>query len=114
MLLSCIHAPGLLALVSETQSINAEPNQMIDQKLLSMLRCVISGTPLRPAEPSFVEKMNELIKRGELRDRQDQRISEGLDEGLISETGGLMYPVRNGIVCMVADEAIVLPANLES
>ncbi|GAA4462879.1 hypothetical protein [Novipirellula rosea] len=87
---------------------------MIDQNLLSMLRCVLSGEPLRPAEPSFVEKINELIKNGELRDRQDQRIREGIDTGLIRESGGLMYPVRDGIVCMVADEAIVLPANKES
>ncbi|EMI16775.1 hypothetical protein RMSM_06293 [Rhodopirellula maiorica SM1] len=87
---------------------------MIDQNLLSMLRCVLSGEPLQPAEPSFVEKINESIKLGELRDRQDQRIHEGIDTGLISKSGGLMYPVRDGIVCMVADEAIVLPANKES
>ncbi|GAA5509302.1 hypothetical protein [Novipirellula caenicola] len=87
---------------------------MIDQNLLAMLRCVLSGESLQPAEPAFVEKINELIKRGELRDRQDQRIQEGIETGLICESGGLMYPVRDGIVCMVAEEAIVLPAKKES
>ncbi|TWU23944.1 hypothetical protein Pla52o_18670 [Novipirellula galeiformis] len=85
---------------------------MIDPNLVSLLRCPLSGGTLQVAQASMVEKINAAISRGELRDRQDQRITEAIDLGLVTTTGDLIYPIRDGIVCMVVDEAIVLPAKM--
>ncbi len=81
---------------------------MIDEKLLRMLRCIVTGKPLRLADPALVNFINESIDRGEARDRLDQRITTPIDSGLVCDEGELLYPVRGGIVCMVADEAVVL------
>jgi len=58
--------------------------QVLDEEMLSILRCPVTRSKLR------------------------------LENGwLISETGGLRYPIRNGIPVLLAEEA-TLPQGIES
>jgi uncharacterized protein len=62
----------------------ATPPQVIDEETIAILRCPVTHSRLR------------------------------LEEGfLVSEIGGLRYPVRNGIPIMLPEEAR-LPAGIES
>ncbi len=62
----------------------ATPPQVIDEETISILRCPVTHSKLR------------------------------LEDGfLVSEIGGLRYPVRNGIPVMLPEEAR-LPAGIES
>jgi uncharacterized protein len=62
----------------------ATPPQTLDEDTISILRCPVTHSPLR------------------------------LEDGfLVSEIGGLKYPVRNGIPIMLPEEAR-LPAGLET
>ncbi|TWU41049.1 Trm112 family protein [Novipirellula artificiosorum] len=81
---------------------------MIDPTLLAILRCPLTGQPLHEAENSLINRINEEIGKGEIRDALDQRITVPIDSGLRIDGGKTVYPIRAGIVCMVADEAIVL------
>ncbi|TWU43108.1 hypothetical protein Q31b_21450 [Novipirellula aureliae] len=79
---------------------------MIDKELLKLLRCPRSRRTMQLAPESLVSKLNEAVKRGELRDLGDQKITQPIDAALMVCDGAEVYPIRGGIVSMVAEEAI--------
>jgi uncharacterized protein YbaR (Trm112 family) len=81
---------------------------MIDDQLLTLIQCPLSRQSLRIAPEALVTELNEKISRGELRDRSDQRVAEALDQGLITESGDRLYPVRGGIPTLIAEQSIEL------
>jgi uncharacterized protein YbaR (Trm112 family) len=81
---------------------------MIDPKLINLLRCPSDGSRLHLADPLLVARINGQIQQGVARDRQDQRVIEPIDGGLVNEKGDRVYPIRGGIPTLVADEAIRL------
>lgn len=84
---------------------------MIDNELLRILRCPIDGKMLKIAEESLISGLNESISRGEIRSRQDQRVTLPIESGLLGGEGKWLYPIRNGIPTLIADEAILIPAE---
>ncbi len=81
---------------------------MIDQELLAMLRCPIDGIALEMADEATVNRINTGIEAGEIRDRVDQKVTEPIDEGLVTADGKRLYPVRNHVPTLIAEEAIEL------
>ena len=81
---------------------------MIDDKLLTLIQCPISGQTLRIAPDELVASLNQKIAAGSVRDQSDQLVKDALDHGLITEDGARLYPVRGGIPTLVADSAIEL------
>ena len=81
---------------------------MIDEQLLALIRCPISGQTLAIAPAEMVAGLNKKIDEGQLRDASDQLVQGHLDQGLINESGDRMYPVRGGIPSLVSDAAIGL------
>ena len=85
-----------------------EQENVINANLLRMLRCPKEGDLLAIADDSLIQKLNEQIKRGELRDAQDQKIQEPIEAALVTASGSRVYPIRGGIPTLIADEAIEL------
>jgi len=83
---------------------------MIDQELLKMLRCPRSHQAVQMAPESLVIKLNSAIERGELRDVDDQKITHPIEGAVMVPHAKQVYPIRGGIVSMVADEAISIAA----
>ena len=81
---------------------------MIDEKLIQMLRCPIDGSELALADKPLLQRINEAIGRGEVRDRHDQKVTQTLDQGLLSAASNRLYAVRGGIPTLIANEAIEL------
>ena len=81
---------------------------MIDPKILPLIRCPLDGQPLEIASSDLIAQLNEQIKAGELRDRADGKVSETVDEGLITADGQRFYPARKGIPTLIVDQAIDL------
>ena len=79
---------------------------MIDPKLLAMLRCPIAGGVLHLAEDSLIERLQTAIERGDARDRLEQKVNEGIEGGLVDQQQVWLYPIRDGIPTLVAEEAI--------
>ena len=81
---------------------------MIEPKLLAVLRCPVTGGELKLAEKTLVERLNAAIDGGTLRDRQDQKVTQAIDGGLVTSDTNRLYPIRGGIPTMIADESIEL------
>jgi uncharacterized protein YbaR (Trm112 family) len=83
---------------------------MIDSELMKILCCPETRQGLRPAERAVVEKLNQQIGAGQLRNRAGATVKEALEGGLVRADGKYVYPVRGNLPIMLVDEAIELPA----
>jgi uncharacterized protein YbaR (Trm112 family) len=85
-----------------------ESKSQIDPDLLAMLRCPKEGSKLAIADDSLIRRLNDAIRRGELRDSDDQRVDEPIEGGLITESGNRLYPIRGRIPTLIVEESIEL------
>jgi uncharacterized protein YbaR (Trm112 family) len=81
---------------------------MIDSELLKILCCPETHQELRVAEPALIDKLNQQITAGSLRNRSGQPVKEKMDSGLVRADGKVLYPVLQDIPLMLKDEAIGL------
>jgi uncharacterized protein len=81
---------------------------MIDAELLKILCCPETHQELRVAEPGLVEKLNQQIAAGGLKNRAGQLVAKQIDCGLVRADGKYLYPIRQDIPVMLVDEAIPL------
>lgn len=79
---------------------------MIDEKLLPLIQCPVSGQTLRLSPPETITALNEKIALGLVRDASDELVESNLDQGLLTADGERLYPVRGGIPTLIADSAI--------
>ena len=79
---------------------------MIDPELLKIMCCPETHQPIAVAEPSLIEKLNQQIAAGQLKNRGGQLIKEKIDGGLVREDKKFVYPLRENIPIMLIDEAI--------
>jgi uncharacterized protein YbaR (Trm112 family) len=81
---------------------------MIDAELLKMLCCPETHQEVRLADATLVNRVNQQIAAGGLKNRASQPVREPLDGGLVRADGKFLYPVRHDIPVMLVDEAIPL------
>jgi uncharacterized protein YbaR (Trm112 family) len=81
---------------------------MIDSELLKILCCPETHQGLRVAESELVEKLNQQVASGRLKNRAAQPVKEKIDGGLVRADGKFLYAVRQNIPVMLVDEAIPL------
>ena len=77
-------------------------------EVLSILRCPETRQALVIAEAAVVERLNEQVAAGSLRNAGDQPLTVKLDGGLVRADGQALYPVRNKVPLLLVDEAIQL------
>jgi uncharacterized protein YbaR (Trm112 family) len=84
---------------------------MIDPELLKILCCPETHQDLRLAEPAVIEKLNQQVSAGALKNRTGQPVQEKIDGGLVRADGKYLYPIRRKIPVMLVDEGIPLAAS---
>ena len=78
----------------------------VDGKLLEILCCPVSKTPLTLLAQEKLDKLNSIINSGEALFVNGEKITEPLSEGLITEDGKVIYPVRNDIPVLLEEKGI--------
>ena len=82
---------------------------MIDQRLLDILVCPETKQDLVLAEPVLINKINGLIKTGNLKNRSKQKVTEKIDGGLVQiNEKNYLYPIRDEIPILLIEESIPL------
>ncbi len=80
----------------------------VSPELLEILVCPETKQPVTPAAPELLERVNERIRAGTLRNRGGDPVESELTEALVREDGRVLYPVDDGIPVMLVEESIEL------
>lgn len=78
----------------------------VDGKLLEILCCPVSKTPLVPMTDGQLEKLNVAIARGEVKFVDGKPVEATLQEGLITEDRKVIYPVEDDIPILLHEKGI--------
>jgi len=78
----------------------------IDGKLLEILCCPVSKTPLARLSPSRLQKLNQAISAGEVQYIDGEPVDKPLREALITEDSRVVYAVVDGIPILLENQGI--------
>jgi uncharacterized protein YbaR (Trm112 family) len=78
----------------------------VNGKLLEILCCPVSKTPLTVLGRQKLEKLNRAIENGEALYVGGEKVTEPLQEGLITEDGKVIYPVQDDIPILLEEKGI--------
>ena len=81
---------------------------MISKDLLEMLVCPESHQSLTIAQPELVERINQGIEKGRVKNAGGTKVAKPFDGGLLRADGKVFYPVLDEIPVLLVDEAILL------
>lgn len=81
---------------------------MLDEDSVRRLRCPVTLGKLTQADDQLVERVNRLIERGGLSTRGGQPQNKRVQGGLVTDDRCHLYPIEDGIVCLLAENAIEL------
>ena len=79
---------------------------MIDAELLKLLCCPETRQPLSLADAALVQRLNEQITAGQLRNRAGKPVTRKCDSALLRKDGQFAYAICENIPILLIDEAI--------
>ncbi len=78
----------------------------MDKKLLDILCCPVSRSPLRLLARKELDSLNQAIDAGTVDTVSGEKVTERLSEGLISVDGKVIYRVEDDIPVLLGDQGI--------
>lgn len=78
----------------------------MDAKLLEILCCPLSKTPVRMVSRVEIDTLNRLISEGGVLTTAHKPVSTIMSEALITRDGKIIYRIEDGIPVMLIDEGI--------
>jgi uncharacterized protein len=78
----------------------------IDGKLLEILCCPVSRSPLSMLSATKLGKINAAIARGEVKYVDGAKVGSALPEGLITDDGKVIYAVEDNIPILLHEKGI--------
>ena len=78
----------------------------IDGKLLEILCCPVSKTPLTQLAGTRLKKLNAAIEEGDVQYVNGDAVKETLREALVTEDSKVIYPVVDGIPVLLEEKGI--------
>ena len=83
-------------------------SSMIPADLLQILRCPLTGQPLVWADEATVRRGNATLQARAGRESRSETENASFTAALIREDRKVLYPVRDGIPVLLAEEAVNL------
>lgn len=78
----------------------------VDGKLLEILCCPVSKSPLIVLGQTKLDKLNKAIANGEALYIDGEKVTAPLTEGLITEDGKVIYAVQDDIPVLLEEKGI--------
>jgi len=78
----------------------------VDGKLLEILCCPVSKTPLVVLAQKKLDKLNNAIESGDALYVDGKKVSARLEEGLITEDGKVIYEIQDDIPILLEEKGI--------
>ncbi|MDH4018389.1 MAG: hypothetical protein OEU84_02215 [Xanthomonadales bacterium] len=78
----------------------------VNGKLLEILCCPVSKTPLTVLGQQKLDYLNGAIKNGDALFVDGEKVTEPLQEALITEDGKVIYPVQDDIPVLLEEKGI--------
>ena len=78
----------------------------VDGKLLEILCCPVSKTPLTMLGRQKLDKLNTTINSGDALFVDGEKVTDPLPEALITEDGKVIYPVQDSIPILLEEKGI--------
>ena len=78
----------------------------VDGKLLDILCCPVSKSPLTRMSAARVQKLNKVIASGDLLRVTGETVKSPITEALITDDSKVIYPVVDGIPILLAEQGI--------
>jgi uncharacterized protein YbaR (Trm112 family) len=80
----------------------------MDRKLLDIICCPVTRSPLELLPEGELDALNELIEAKRIKNREDAVVEAPLAEALVTRSGRLIYPIRDGIPVLLEEQAMPL------
>ena len=80
----------------------------MDRKLLDFICCPVTRSSLELLPERELAQLNQLIASKRIRNREDTLVDAPLTEALVTRSGKLIYPIRDGVPLLLEEEAMAL------
>ena len=78
----------------------------MDKRLLDILCCPVSKSPVKPLNKAQLETLNLAIQGGSVKTTVGAAVSAPLQAGLVTLDGKVIYRIEDDIPIMLIDEAL--------